>query len=79
MSIFSKAFIVDAGERAVKAVAGGMLTGFGSNLADLHVLHASALTVTERSLLLGVASLLLSIVSAGRSGTISPASVASTP
>lgn len=79
MSIFSKAFIVDAGERAVKAVAGGMLTGIGSNLADLHALHASAVTVTERSLLLGVASLLLSIVSTTRSNTVSPASIAPAP
>lgn len=79
MSIFSKAFIVDAGERAVKAFVGGLVAGFGSNVVDLNVLQAAAVTVLERSAILAATSLALSIMSAGRSNTISPASVAPTP
>lgn len=79
MTIFSKAFIVDAGERAVKAFAGGLLAGFGSNVADVNVLQATAVTVLQRSAILGVTSLLLSIVSTARSNTVSPASIVQNP
>lgn len=75
MTIWSKRFWLDAGERALKAFAGGIVTGFGSNAVDLHVFQATAVTVLVRSALLAVVSVLMSIASSKANG-LSPASIA---
>lgn len=73
-SIFTKAWVIDAGERALKAFAGAELAALGSNAVDLNVLQATAGTGLIRSAILGGMSVLLSIVSAPARG-ISPASI----
>lgn len=76
--LFSTAFWLDSGERAIKAFAGGLATGFGSNAVDLDVFQASALKIVERSALLAATSIVFSIVSAPKDG-ISPASLVPHP
>lgn len=73
-TIFTKAWVLDSLERAVKAFAGAILAGFGSNAIDLNALQANAVTVVVRAAILAATSVLLSVASAPARG-ISPASI----
>lgn len=74
MTIFSKAFVLDAGERAVKAFAGGVLTAIAQGPAGIDLFHADLVKDVELGGSLALVSVLMSLASAKASG-ISPASL----
>lgn len=80
MTIFSTAFLRDAGERAVKsfaqgfAVTGGLLSAAGQAVAQVDVIGFPWVAAASAGGGMALASILTSIISAPRDGTLSPAS-----
>lgn len=73
-SVFNRTWCLDAGERSLKAFAGGIVAGFGQQAIGIDLYSAAVVKVLESSAALAVVSLALSVLSAPARG-ISPASV----
>lgn len=74
-AIFSRAFWVDAAERAIKTFAQGVLVSVGQDVVGADLFSATIVTAGGAGLALAVVSVLTSVASAPVAG-LSPASIA---